>query len=192
MRKPLNQDDVEDVVLSARSPAEHRAAAAQLGAWAEETHPEDEEVTPAWLLVSAGEELALAEDHEGALQLFERAVVAEGEAVPDVRCYLHNGLLRAGQADRTRALAEEVRRSRPADPDVYLFIGEGYELVGDLPEANRWFTLGLMRVVREVGEEGLTDFRMVFLLNARRRVRQTLGFPPDEYDALAAVSMSEE
>ncbi len=48
-----------------------------------------------------------------------------------------------------------------------------------------------MRVVREVGDEGLSDIRMMFLVNARRRVRRALGFPPDEYDALATASMDE-
>jgi hypothetical protein len=195
VREPLTQDDVDEVVMAARSPEEHRAAAAQLEAWANQTHPADADVTPASLLVSAGEQLSLADDHASALRLFERAVAAEGESVPDVRCYLHNGLLQVGDTARAHRVAEEIRRSRLTDPDVYLFVGEGYELAGDLAEANRWLTLGLMKVLHQVEEDDqneLSGIGTLILLAARRRVRRTLGFPPDEYDVLAVPPHEED
>ena len=79
-RRPLTEDDVEERMWSAsrgdRQRA-HRAAAAEYEAWAAEPHPDDE-VSVASLLVSAGEQLALAEDLEGALALYERAVTDGG------------------------------------------------------------------------------------------------------------------
>jgi hypothetical protein len=44
-------------VMSARSAEEHRAAAAQLKAWANQPRPADADVIPAFLLVSAREQL---------------------------------------------------------------------------------------------------------------------------------------
>src|SRR3712207_6880598 len=48
---------------------QHRAAAEKLAAWAEEAHPDDQGVSPASLLVSAGEHLTEAGDLEGAVAL---------------------------------------------------------------------------------------------------------------------------
>jgi predicted Zn-dependent protease len=194
VRAPLTIDDVEELEFRARTPEARRAAAAQLVAWAKEVHPEDdEEVTPAFLLVQAGEHLGYAGDQEAALDLFRRAVTAEGDVPPDVRCYLHHGLLKVGDVEGARRLADDVRRSKPADPQVYEMIGEDYELAGDLPEANRWLNLGLRRYVAALeAEDGDADEALlddvltdaVVLLSARRRVRHALGFPPDEFDDL--------
>lgn len=118
MRGPLTPDDVEELWAAARTPEQHRRAAAQLAAWAEEVHPEDDEVSPASLLVHAGEQLSGIGDHDAALALFRRAVEAEGHVPPDVRCYLHHGLLAVGDVAGARRLADELRRERPADGDV--------------------------------------------------------------------------
>src|SRR3712207_6247059 len=148
VRAPLSFDDVEDLELAAETPEQHRAAAARLVAWSEEPHPEDDaEVTPAMLLAHAGEMLTSVGDHEDALDLYRRAAAAEGDVVPDVRCHLHHGLIAVGDRDAARRLAEEVRRSRPADADVYALIGEDYEAGGDLLAGNWGVNLGLRRPI---------------------------------------------
>ena len=187
MRGPLTQDDVDELYARARTPEQHRAAAAQLASWAGEVHPEDDEVSPASLLVDAGEQLSRIGDHDAALELFRRATVAQGDVLPDVRCYLHHGLLAVGDVAGARRLADELRRERPADGDVYLFIGEDHELAGDLREAHRWLTMGLLRMLSRVeqGDE-LAVSRAAGLVRARSRVRRALELPVDEYDELAA------
>jgi tetratricopeptide (TPR) repeat protein len=192
VREPLTIDAVEEFEFGARTPDARRAAAARFVDWAEERHPEDdEEVTPALLLVKAGEMLSLLDDHEAALEMYRRAVTAEGDVAPDVRCYLHHGLLQAADVDGARRLADEIRRSKPADPHVYAMIGEDYELAGDLTEANRWLNLGLRRYLAELEDEDAGEVLFddalsdaIVLLSARRRVRHALGFPPDELDDL--------
>jgi predicted Zn-dependent protease len=184
VRDRLTMDDVDELETRARTPDGHRAAAAQLAAWAEETHPEDDgEVTPALLLVKAGEQLGFAGDHEAAVIQFRRAVTAAGDVPPDVRCYLHHGLLQVGDVEGARRIADDVRRSKPVDPNVYEMIAEDHELAGDLPQANRWLTLGLQRQLAQA-EDGDVPDDASLLLVARRRVRRALGFPPDEFDAL--------
>jgi tetratricopeptide (TPR) repeat protein len=187
VRGPLDIDDVEDLEPDAGTPDDHRAVAARLAEWSEERHPEDHaEVTPAALLVLAAEHLGLAGDHAGALELYRRAARAEGDVAPDIRCFLHHGLIAVGDLAAARRLAEEIRRSRPADADVYALIGEDYEAAGDLAEANRWMNLGLHRFLGQIedGDDESPDTTGVLLLTARRRVRQSLGFPPDEFDDL--------
>lgn len=171
-------------MVTARRPAQHVSAAERLQEWAREVHPDDE-ATPAEMLVAAVWHLQQAGDHEQAVQVATAAVGAPGEAPPDVRCWLHDALVHAGRLDEAHALAGEIRRSRPTDPGVYLVIGEAYEGLGKLEEANRWFTTGRVRL----GLTSTSDARpseMMMLMGARRRVRAAQGFPPDEDDLAAA------
>jgi predicted Zn-dependent protease len=187
VRGPLSLDDVEELELEAETPEQRSAAADRLVAWSEERHPEDDaEVTPAMLLAHAGEQLTSVGDHAAALDLYRRATQAEGDVVPDVRCHLHHGLIEAGDLDAARRLAEEVRRSGPADVDVYVLIAEDYEAIGDLAQANRWMNLGLRHLVDELEDPDgpQPDFVAALFLTARRRVREALGFPPDEFDLM--------
>jgi predicted Zn-dependent protease len=189
VRKPLTQDDLDELYARARTPAQRRAAAEQLAAWATEEHPDDD-VSPASLLVSAGEHLSEAGDHDGAVALFHRAAAARGHVPPDVRCYLHSGLMKVGDLDGARSLADELRRERPADADVYRFVGEDYELADHLQEAHRWLTMGMLRFAHRVedgDDEAAGD--AAGLMAARLRVRRALELPMDEYDELAATAL---
>jgi predicted Zn-dependent protease len=190
VRRSLTRDEVEDLYARARTPEQHRAAAEKLTAWAEEAHPGDQDVSPAALLVSAGEHLTEAGDLEGAVALFRRAVAAGEHVPPDVRCYLHGGLLRVGDTEAAREIAEELRRERPVDGNVYLFLGENHELAGDLREAHRWLTIGARRAFNEVedGDDRAAE-DAAGLLMARLRVRHALDLPLDEYDTVVASAM---
>lgn len=192
MRGPLTVDDVEELETGAGTSEQHRAVAAQLRAWAEEPHPDDERITPAVLLVSAGEQLDLAGDNEAALVLFRCAVTAQGSAPPDTRCYLHHGLLRVGDGAEARKLADELRRERPTDGDVYLLIGQNYERADDLVEAHRWFTMGLTHMENQVQEgNDLSAAGLAALALVRFRVRRALNLPPDEYDTVFSPEMGD-
>jgi hypothetical protein len=69
-------------------------------------------------------------------------------------------------------LADELRRERPADGDVYLFIGEDHELKCDLCEAHRWMTMGLLRMLgRAEDGDDLAVSRAAGLVRTRARVR---------------------
>ena len=193
VRRSLSRDAVEELYARARTPEQHRAAAEKLTAWADEAHPDDQDVSPASLLVSAGEHLTEAGDLEGAAALFRRAVATGQTVPPDVRCYLHGGLLRLGDAEAARQIAEELRRERPVDGDVYLFLGENHELAGDLREAHRWLTMGARRTLDDVedGDDRAAE-DAAGLLMARLRVRHALDLPLDEYDALVASALLSE
>lgn len=183
MRAPLTLGDLDELEQDAATPEQRRAAAARLAAWAEEMHPDDEEITPAWMLVRAADLLKAAGDPEAAVPLYRRACEAAGAAPPDARVYLHDALLRSGRTEEARALAEEIRRSRPADLDVFAFTGENYENSGDLEQAHRWYTLGVHRALEDgAAGFGQSVFAASLLLRARRRVRRALRLPPDDLD----------
>lgn len=190
VRRPLTPDDIEQLYARARTSEERRAAAHQLATWAEEVHPRDSGVTPASLLVNAGEQLVEAGDVRDALDFFHRAVDTGQYVRPDVRCYLHSGLLTVGDVDAARELADQLRRERPIDADVYLLIGENYEVDGDLREAHRWFTMGVQRTMNDVrnGDDGAVE-DIAGLMAARLRVRHALDLPRDEYDRVVASAL---
>ncbi|MGY1833175.1 hypothetical protein ACI8AA_22395 [Geodermatophilus sp. SYSU D01180] len=192
MRRPRTQDDLDATYSPGQTPEQSRAMARRLEAWATEGTRPGDEVNAAELLVFAAEQLTRIGDAHEALRLTRRAV-ATGEPVhPDVRCFLHHALLEVGDVDAARELAGQVRRERPADVDVYLLLGEDYEVHGNPREAHRWLTLGVQRALEDVvdvddASEELVLRQAAHLLVARRRVRRQLGMPVDEWDELAPV-----
>lgn len=190
MRRPRTADDIEELYARARTPEERRATAQRLAAWAEEP-PRAGDVTPALLFVSAGEHLTAAGDLREAVVCFRRADEAGQYVPPDVRCYLHGSLLRVDDLDAARDLADELRRERPIDGDVYLLIGENYESTGDLRTAHRWLTMGMQRAVNDVEDGDDLDAAedAAGLMAARLRVRHALDLPLDEYDRVVASAL---
>lgn len=189
MRRPRTQDDLDATYSPGQTPEQSRAVARQLEAWAAEGTRPGDEVNAAELLVFAGSQLSRVGDVQEALRVLRRAV-ATGEPVdPDVRCFLHHALLEVGDVDAARELAGQLRRERPSDVDVYLLLGEDYEVHGDLREAHRWLTLGVRRALDDVidGDDASEDQvlrQAAHLLVSRGRVRRALGMPTDEWDEL--------
>lgn len=184
-------DTVDSLCFRAETPEQRRRAAEQLIAWAAERHPSDAVgVTPAALLAEAGEMLELLGDHAAALGAYRRAATAEGVVEPNVRCFVHRALVSVGELPAARLLAEEVRRSAPADPGAYAMIGETYEKAGDLREAHRWLNLGLQRLDGRAADEGRTGqgLDLILLAIVRRRIRRALGLPADAVDRLADLT----
>ena len=109
-------------------------------------------------------------------------MAAEGTTTPDARTLLHAALLDAGRRDEAQQVAEEFRRSRPRIAD-FADMAENFEMAGDLAQSHRWVAMGVGRVELAGDEEHTSDFDLEMLLTTRRRVREALGFPPDELDA---------
>jgi tetratricopeptide (TPR) repeat protein len=183
VRNALIFDDIEALEATHRTPKAHRRAAATLTEWAEQQHPDDE-VTPADLLSAAAWHLGQAGDTEASLELYHRAVDAEGTTTPDARCLLHAALLEAGRLDEARQVADDFRRSHPRIADC-ADMAESFHLVGDLEQAHRWAEMGVNRLELDAPEDADdADVDVITLLNVRRQVRQELGFPPDDLDEL--------
>lgn len=176
-------DEIEDIIegieFAARGhdDGKHRQAAQRL-----EQLAVDFPDHAARLLVAAGWHHELVDDHEGALAAYRKAVAAGGQCEPDARCYLVDGLLQTGNRDEAFTLLDEIRRERPADPAVYEHLGESLEAAGELEASARWFTMGVLRGIRD-GDDDSFETRQ--LMVGRRRVRQQLGLPPDDHDLQA-------
>lgn len=175
MRPPLTVDDLE-ATEGHRSPEAHRELADTLLGWAREVHPDDE-VSSAEVLAQAGWQLDLAGDTDAALDVFRRALTAEGRVEPDVRCSMVAVLLASDRPDEARAVAEEFRRTRPG-PAECAAMAEVFEVAGDLDQAARWTAIGLTRLELTVDDE-LDDWEAEYLLRTRARVRAAQGLPLD-------------
>lgn len=182
-------DDVGSLGLDAETPEEQRQLACRLIAWADEPAPADPgAATAAELLVEAGQILEILGDHSGAVAAYRRAAAEVGASRPDPRGFLHRALVSVGDLPAARLLAEEIRRSAPADVDVYAMVGEAYEKHGDLREAHRWLNLGVRQLSRlpMPGTENMA-FELLLLSIVRRRIRRALGLPADGLDRLAGL-----
>jgi hypothetical protein len=180
-RRAISQDTFLAVQRRAAATRDHLRAAERYESWAAEVHPDDE-VSWGDLLVGAAEQWKLAGEDEHCLDACRRAVATGDLVEPDTRCYLIGALVACGHRDEADKLAGEIRRERPSDPYVHLFIGEAYEMHGDPQQAITWFTAGMLTAMRD---EDAATWDALTLMRSRRRVRHAVGFPPDEYDELA-------
>lgn len=138
------------------------------------------------LLVGAGEQFALAEDHASALDAYRRAARCEEVTSPDARGFVVQALLDLGRPAEAEQVSEELRRSRPSTAATYHLVGEAWEGAGKLDEANRWLTRGAL-----LAEQQDAQMDWAMLLIGRLRVRRALGFPPDDYDEAALQIVAE-
>lgn len=184
MSEMITEDMVEELMYASNrgGTSTHLAAAEALHEWSTlDATRFGDYVSAASLLVSAGEHFALGGDNDRAVQQFRLAVEANGDAPPDTRVYLLQGLLDAGFTEEAQEVADTIRRERPVDADVYVFIAESFELVGDHGRAQRWFSMGLR--LADDRDVQLSEFDYELLLMGRRRVRQAAGMPEDVLDA---------
>lgn len=180
MRAPVTREVLQDKgSLASMGAVSHHQVANQLVAWAQHPHDQDE-VSVADLWVEAGEQFALADEHTQALDAYQRAVGCAVATSPDARGYVIKALLELGRTGQAQEASDLLRRARPATAVTYHLVGETWEAVGDLNQANQWLTRGVILA------EHRGDLAAVgLLLIARFRVREALGFPPDDYDETA-------
>jgi tetratricopeptide (TPR) repeat protein len=190
MSEIITEDMVEELMYASNrgGTSTHLAAAEALHEWSNlDVTRFGDYVSAASLLVSAGEHFSLGGDNDRAVQQFRLAVEASGDAPPDTRVYLLQGLLDAGLTEEAHEVADTIRRERPVDVDVYVFIAESFELVDDHERAQRWFSMGLR--LADDRDVPLSEFDYELLLMGRRRVRQSAGLPEDVLDTNAREAL---
>lgn len=185
MRAPLTEEALEEKAARAAGTGGHRDLARQMLDWAEHPHERDE-VPVVDLLVGAGEQFALAEEHASALDAYQRAAEREEATSPDARGFVVQALLDLDRTTEAEQASTQLRRSRPATAMTYHLVGEAWEAAGRLDEANRWLTRGVL-----LAEEQDAQMDWATLLIGRLRVRRALGFPPDDYDEAALQIVAE-
>ena len=183
MRAAINENDVEELEFAS---ADNRVVAGQLVEWAEQPHPADE-ISARELLTRAGEQLEYADDVEGAIALYRRAIDTPGDALLDPRSHLVSLRLRRGEREEADALDRELRRAGPATSATYEYMSEVWAEHGEDQRALGWVTRGILR--HEQGPP-FSDVDLAMLCLARWQLREPAGHPPDDYD-LIGIGMRE-
>jgi hypothetical protein len=189
MPRPITLDDVDRARESALV-GDPLTAADRFRAWATDTHAYalGAGVSRAALLADAGEYFGYAADHDEAVRMFEAAIADGGPVAISPRVMLVRELFQAGRTEDAFALADELRRERPADVTDYILLGSGFELIGENTQAQRWYAMGLRAI--DSGSIMASEFDYESLLIGRQRVRSNAGMPEDTLDAAALAVMA--
>lgn len=132
------------------------------------------------LVVTASEHRLMQRDFATAIAHLHEVHQSGIATDPSVEAHLLCAYLQAGDEARASELDQALRkRSREGTlGSDYAFVGETYEVAGDLRQALRWFSMA----VRDVDPEDV-DVHDSISLNGRFRVRRLLGLPEDAYDS---------
>ena len=181
MREPIDLEwlDTFDAGLEGASPPARSAAASQLVTWAEDPHPDD----GAWagdIMLRAAFQLSQAGDQDGALGHAQRAADLGISHGADPRVFVTELLFSLDRPREAKALSEDVRRSRPDEPETYWTMATIWEAQDEPLQALAWFNRGIALVEDSDGPPA----DLGVLCAGRWRVRQALGHAPDELDEL--------
>ncbi|USQ81922.1 hypothetical protein NF556_09865 [Ornithinimicrobium faecis] len=181
MREPIDLDwlDRFDEGLADSSRAAHAEAATQLVARAADPHEQD----GAWvgdILLRAAFQFSEAGDVEGALAQALRSSDAGISEGADPRAFATELLFLLERPDDAKATSEDLRRSRPVDPETYWTMATIWEARGETKQALAWYNRGIALVEDSDGPPA----DLGLLCSGRWRVRRSLGLDPDELDEL--------
>jgi tetratricopeptide (TPR) repeat protein len=123
------------------------------------------------------------EDHR-AIELLTDAIAIGGEDGDNARVSFADVLFDLGRVDEARAQLAALRQCRPPTPTPYLLAAELLEERAEYQEALTWFNMAVSRISEPemADRHGWVLSYANLILGGRRRVRETLGLPPDELD----------
>lgn len=181
MREPIDLDwlDRFEAGLEGASPTARAAAAEQLVAWADDRQPQDL-AWPGDLMLRAAFQLSQAGDQGGALEHAQRASELGISHGADPRAFVVELLFSLDRPEEARAVSEDVRRSRPDEPETYWTMATIWEARGEAVQALAWYNRGIALVEDSDGPPA----DLGVLCAGRWRVRRSLGHAPDELDEM--------
>ena len=181
----LSKEQFDAIESGAAASGEHAAAARTMTELAA-TGTESESMPRAEAFVRAGEQWLLADDPVEAISDFRRALADGGPVDVDPRVHLSRALFELGQMAEAQEILSRLRAEGPADPRSCDLVAELLVERSDLPGALEWATAGveLCLAAGPDRQPGGADSELRLLLRLRYRIRNDLGLPEDDYDAL--------
>jgi predicted Zn-dependent protease len=184
----LRREQFDTIESDAASNGDY-AAAAQLMTELAASGTQSAEMPRAEAFLRAGEQWLLADDPAQAAECFRRAIDVGGPVSADPRVPLARAMFQLGRADEARELLGQVQAEGPGDPRTCDLLAELLAEQSDLAGALDWATAGVKLCLAEAGQgdepraDG-DDRELRMLLRLRFRIRNDLGLPEDEYDAM--------
>lgn len=184
----LSQEEFESIEFDAASSGDHASAARAMTELAT-TGTEAPGMPRAEAFLRAGEQWLLADNPAEAAEVLRRALAHGGPVSADPRVPLARALFELGREDEARELVASIQSEGPADPKTCDLLAELLVEQSDLAGALDWATAGVELCLAATGErasqgQNRTDGELGMLLRLRYRIRNDLGLPEDDYDAL--------
>ena len=123
--------------------------------------------------------------------LLEREITMHGPDTAYALAARAESLFQLGRATEALAGLEALRKHRPFSPVAFHRAAEALETTGEQKLALRWFDMALSRCTDQLaagaGDQPGLGASVSMLIGGRRRLRTTLGLPPDELDTVKST-----
>ena len=180
----LSREQFDSIEFDAAASGDHATAARHMTELAA-TGTETAGMPRAEAFLRAGEQWLLADDPAEAVTGFRLAMADGGPVFTDPRVPLARALFQLGQQPEAQALISKLKAEGPADPRTCDLVAELLVERSDLNEALKWATAGVQLCLADAACAGTgKDSELRLLLSLRYRIRNDLGLPEDDYDAL--------
>ena len=141
----------------------------------------------------AGEQWLLADDPAEAVASFQRAMADGGPVFVDPRVPMARALFQLGRHSEAQDIISRLKAEGPADPRTCDLVAELLVERSELAAALEWTTAGVELCLTgkagpaaaidvPAGQDTAAELRL--LLRLRYRIRNDLGLPEDDYDAM--------
>ena len=182
----LSREQFDAIEFDAAASGDHAAAARQMTDLAA-TGTQTESMPRAEAFLRAGEQWLLADEPAKAVSGFRRAMADGGPVFTDPRIPLARALFQLGQQTEAQALISQVKIDGPVDPRTCDLVAELLVERSELAAALEWATAGVelcMGAADDGTQRDDDESELRLLLRLRYRIRNDLGLPEDDYDAM--------
>lgn len=181
----LSREQFDSIEFDAAASGDHAAAAREMTLLAM-TGTETAAMPRAEAFLRAGEQWLMADEPAEAVTGLRRAMADGGPVFSDPRIPLARALFQLGRQPEAQALIREVKAEGPADPRTCDLVAELLVERQDLAGALDWATTGVELCLADgsaqQNDAAASELRL--LLRLRYRIRNDLGLPEDDYDAM--------
>jgi hypothetical protein len=179
----LSRETFDSIEFDAAASGDHTAAAremTELAIFGAETAG----MQRAEAFLRTADQWLLADDPAEAADFYRRAMTDGGPVSVDPRVGLARSHFQLGHQAEALALLSDLKADRPADPRTCDLTAELLVDHGDLTGALDWATAGVELCLADGHRLDGAESELNLLLRLRYRVRNDLGLPEDDYDAL--------
>jgi len=179
----LSLDDFDALEFDAAASGDHAAAAREMARLAT-LGTETPDMPRAEAFLRTADEWLLADDPAEAADWYQRALAEGGPVSVDPRVGLARALFQLGRDAEAQRVVSTLTAERPADPRTCDLAAELLLDRGDMMGALGWATTGVELCLAAGQQPDSAESELLLLLRLRYRIRNDLGLPEDDYDAL--------
>lgn len=179
----LSREIFDSLEFDAAASGDHVAAAQEMTRLAT-VGTETASMPRAEACLRTADQWLLADDAAEAADWYRRAIADGGPVSVDPRVGLARALFQLGREGEAQRILSQLAAERPADPRTCDLTAELLLDRGDMMGALGWATTGVELCLAAGQRLDGAQSELLLLLRLRYRIRNDLGLPDDDYDAL--------